>query len=127
MGWEATEQAVKLTKDAVNALTLPPGKTDHFEWDDALPGFGVRLRGQAKTFVVQYRVGAQQRRESLGDVRRITLEDARKIARQRFAQAELGVDPAAERAKARATTLTLGVVSSRYLEAKKGVVRPNTY
>jgi hypothetical protein len=43
---------------------------------------------------VQYRVGAQQRRESLGDVRKVKLDDARKIARHRFAQAELGIDPA---------------------------------
>ena len=118
---------MKLTKDAVTALTLPPGKVDHFEWDDALPGFAVRLRGKAKTWIVQYRVGAQQRRESLGDVRKVTLEDARKIARQRFAQVELGVDPAAERARARATALSLAVVSGRYLEAKRDVMRPNTY
>jgi integrase len=118
---------MKLTKDAVTALSLPPGKSDYFEWDEALPGFAVRLRGQAKTWVVQYRIGAQQRRESLGDVRKVTLEDARKIARQRFAQVELGVDPAAERSRARAATLTLAVVSNRYLEAKKDVMRPNTY
>jgi integrase len=118
---------MKLTKDTVTALTLPPGKSDHFEWCEAMPGFGVRLRGSAKRWVVQYRIGAQQRRESLGDVRKVTLEDARKIARQRFAQVELGVDPAAERAQARATALTLAVVSNRYLEAKKDVMRPNTY
>jgi len=118
---------MKLTKDAVTALSLPPGKTDHFEWDEALPGFAVRLRGKTKTWVVQFRVGAQQRRESLGDVRKVTLEDARKIARQRFAQVELGVDPAAERARAHAATLTLAVVSNRYLEARKDVMRPNTY
>lgn len=118
---------MKLTKDAVTGLTLPPGKVDHFEWDDTLPGFAVRLRGQTKTWVVQYRIGAQQRRESLGDVRRVALEDARKIARQRFAQVELGLDPAGERARARAKALTLAVVAGRYLEAKKDVVRPNTY
>jgi integrase len=118
---------MKLTKELVTALTLPPGKVDHFEWDSGLPGFGVRLRGKAKTWIVQYRIGAQQRRESLGDVRKVTLEDARKIARQRFAQVELGVDPAAERANALAAALTLAVVSKRYLEAKKDVIRPNTY
>src|SRR5262245_27922009 len=118
---------MKLTKDVVTALTLPAGKAEHFAWDDGLPGFAVRLRGQAKTWVVQYRIGAQQRRESLGDVRKVTLEDARKIARQRFAQVELGVDPVAERTHAFATRLTLAVVSERYLEAKKDVIRPNTY
>ena len=93
---------MKFTKAALAALILPPGKTDHFEWDDDLPGFGVRLRGGSKRWVVQYRFGTQQRRESLGDVRKVKLDDARKIARQRFAQVELGADPAAERAAAAA-------------------------
>ena len=64
---------MKLTKGEVDKLTLPRGKSDHFVWDDAMPGFGIRLRGQNKTYVIQYRAGRQQRRESLGDVRRIAL------------------------------------------------------
>ncbi len=48
---------MKFTKEALAALTLPPGKADHIEWDEALPGFGVRLRGRTKHWVVQYRVG----------------------------------------------------------------------
>ena len=97
---------MRLTKPTVAVLALPAGKVDHIEFDDELPGFGVRLRGAGKRWVVQYRIGAQQRRESLGDVRKVTLDDARKIARQRFAQVELGVDPGAERVQ----SLTLGVV-----------------
>jgi hypothetical protein len=65
------------TRAIINGLTLPAGKTDHIEWDDELPGFGLRLRGDAKRWVVQYRVGSQQRRESLGDLRKGTLDDAR--------------------------------------------------
>lgn len=120
---------MKLTTATVTALALPPGKADHLEWDDDLPGFGVRLRGKAKRWIVQYRIGAQQRRESLGDVRKVRLEDARRIARQRFAQVELGVDPGAERAarEQAAPALTLATVTQRYLEAKRDVIRPATY
>jgi integrase len=122
---------MKLTKTSVAALTIPPGKHDHLVWDDDLPGFGIRLRGNTARWVVQYRVAAQQRRESLGDVRKVEIEAARKIARQRFAQVELGTDPAAERARARAEAaaikLTLAEVTRRYLAAKVDVVRPNTY
>jgi integrase len=122
---------MKLTRDVVAALKLPEGKTDHIVWDSTMPGFGVRLRGDGKRWVVQYRVGPQQRRESLGDVRKVKLEDARDIARRRFAQVELGTDPAAERAKAReaaqAATLTLASVAARYLDAKGDRMRPNTY
>jgi integrase len=123
---------MKLTKTEVDKLTLPTGKSDHFVWDDAMPGFGVRLRNQNKTYVIQYRVaGRQQRRESLGDCRRITLEAARIIARKRFAAIELGDDPGAERRAKREATgavvLTLGDVAGRYLDAKRDVLRLSSY
>jgi hypothetical protein len=35
---------MQLTARAVAALQMPASKTDHIEWDDALPGFGYRLR-----------------------------------------------------------------------------------
>jgi integrase len=117
---------MKLTRDTVAALAAPAGKSDHIEWDDDMPGFGVRLRGETKRWVVQYRVGSQQRRESLGDVRKVTLDDARRAARQRFAKVELGVDPRAER-EAASAKITMGQVADRYLEAKKDTRRPNTY
>lgn len=123
---------MKFTKDAVAALTMPSGKTDHIEWDTDIPGFGVRLRGERKSWVAQYRTKTGlQRRESLGDVRKVTLDDARKIARHRFAEVELGHDPAAERVQAKtaakAVRLTLRVVADRYLAAKTDVVRARTY
>jgi integrase len=120
---------MKFTMDSVAALQMPAGKSDHIEWDDSLPGFGVRLRGTSKRWTVQYRVGTKQRRESLGDVRKVKLEDARKIARQRFALVELGTDPAAERAEKRAgsSPLNFGSVVARYLAAKEDVLRPSTY
>jgi hypothetical protein len=122
---------MKLTTESVAALQAPAGKADHIEWDDSLPSFGVRLRGTSKRWTVQYRVGRQQRRESLGDVRKVKLDEARKIARQRFAQVELGGDPAAERAKTRqaaaAAKLTMASVVVRYLAAKEDRFRPSTY
>ena len=118
---------MKLTTATVAGLALPPGKGDHIEWDDTLPGFGVRLRGRNKGWVVQYRFGRQQRRESLGDVRKVKLDDARRIARQRFAQVEMGADPAAEREVAAAAALTLAAAAERYLGARRDRMRPNTY
>ena len=122
---------MKLTASSVAALTLPEGKADHVAWDDSLPGFGVRLRGQGKYYIVQYRVGRQQRRESLGDVRKTTLDQARANARRLFARVELGVDVGAERRAKReaasAVVLTLGDVAGRYLDAKRDVLRSSTY
>ena len=115
--------SMKFTRDSVAKLAMPEGKGDAIFFDESLPGFGVRLRGDSKRWMVQYRVGPQQRRESLGDVRKVTLEDARRIARNRFAQVELGTDPGADRAKAKAqdaaAKLTLAIAADRYIAAKK--------
>ena len=56
---------MKLTAKSAAALVLPDGKRDIFFWDEDLPGFGVRLRDDARRWVIQYRIGARQRRESL--------------------------------------------------------------
>ena len=53
---------VKLTDSRVAALVRSVDKNDYVEWDDDLPGFGVRLRGDSKRWIVQYRVGPQDRR-----------------------------------------------------------------
>jgi integrase len=127
---------MRLTKDTVAALTMPAGKDDYIEWDEDLPGFGVRLRrrpdgGASKNWVAQYRVGRQQRRPSLGDVRKVEPEAGKKAARKLFAQVELGIDPAAEQAKTRAedaaVKLTLKVVVDRYLIDKEDAVRATTF
>jgi integrase len=122
---------VKLTKRTAGAAVLPAGKSDHVFWDADLPGFGLRLRGDSKRWIIQYRIRGRQGRESLGDVRKIDLDAARRIARQRFASIELGIDPAAQKAAAKtaaiAAQLTLGAVADRYLAAKQDAVRPSTY
>lgn len=122
---------MKLTRDALNSLALPAGKLDHVYWDDSLPGFGCRLRGSRKTWLVQYRIRGHQHRKSLGDIRKVSLEAARAIARKRFAMVELGVDPAAEKAAARlaevSTALTFRSVTDRYLDTKKSSLRLSTY
>jgi integrase len=118
---------MKFTKAAVAALTKPAGKTDHVEWDDGMPGFGVRMRNDSMSWLIQYRVGHQQRRESLGDVRKVRLEDAREAARERFHQAKQGKDPVAEKARAQMAALSLGAIADRYLAVKQAVHRPSTY
>lgn len=122
---------IRFTDAYVRRLSLPDGKSDHIAWDPDLPGFGVRLRSGNASYVVQYRVGIEQRRKSLGDVRKFSVDDARGIARKRFAQVELGVDPDAEeenrRAEQAADGRTFEKVVELYLDAQKPRVRPNTY
>jgi integrase len=113
---------MQFTKAVVAALEVPTGKDDTIEWDDTMPGFGVRCRrGGSKVWVIQYRLGAQQRRESLGSTSKVDLAEARKIARQRFASVQLGQDP---RVKA-APQLSLRQAIDLY--QAQATVRPSTF
>jgi integrase len=59
------------------------GKTDHFEWDDELPGFGLRVRDGARaSWVLQYQVRGHSHRVKLGDQATMTADAARTFARE---------------------------------------------
>jgi integrase len=113
---------MQFTKATIAALEVPADKNDTIEWDDTMPGFGVRCRaGGSRTWIIQYRIGGQQRRESLGDVRKVDLAEARRIARQRFASVQLGKDPREPRAP------KLSLLQAIELYQARTVVRPSTF
>src|SRR6266567_5239771 len=90
------EIRMKLTRATVVRLRLPPRKDDVIYFDDTLPGFGIRLRTKgARTWVLQYRRGRQQRRLTLGTVEVLSADQARQAARDRLAMIQLGGDPQA--------------------------------
>jgi integrase len=130
-----SEAAMKLTKETVRKLKLSPGKADAIHFDEDLPGFGIRLRaGGKRTWLVQYRVGAKQRRVTLGTVKHLdgsgTLDpdEAREAARKRLAKVTLGGDPQKDKHEARAkAALTLGAIVDDYLAVKEGNVRKRTF
>jgi integrase len=115
----------------VRRLQLPAGKTDHIYWDPEMPGFGVRVRQAKSVYVVQYRFQKATQRESLGDVRKLKLEEAQKVARQFFAKLELGLDPREQKRKAddaaAAAKLTFKTILDLYLKARGAKMRPSTY
>src|SRR5215469_4395304 len=117
---------MKLTTDSVARLKLPAGKTDHIEFDDDVPGFGVRIRaGGKRTWIFQYRVGAKQRRLKLGVVGALDADKARALAKKKHAEVELGGDPQADKVKARADAhVTLLAVAKLYLAFKEDKLKP---
>lgn len=124
---------MQFNDDAIAALTLPEGKSEEIHWCDGVPGFGVRLRGDSKvcrkTYVIQYRVGKKQRRESFGLVTKVRLVDATKAAKKRFAQIMVGQDPVRERElaeQAEASKTTFAAAAQLYLKAKRSELRPAT-
>jgi hypothetical protein len=70
---------VKFTEANVKAFVMPAGKDDHYEWDDAMPGFGFRCRnvGGSKVYLVKYRVGVKQRKVTLALLWQIVAIDRR--------------------------------------------------
>jgi integrase len=101
-------------------LTSIP-RTDRIEFDDAVPGFGVRARaGGSKVFIVQYAIGNKQRRMSLGKVGLQGVDKARERAKDILAKVRLGHDPAGEKHQAReSATHTLKDVAERFLAFQK--------
>jgi integrase len=122
---------MRLNKATVERLELPPGKTELIVFDDALPGFGLRIRaGGKRTWVAQYRLGSKQRRVTLGTVNNFEADEARKLARDALARAQLGRDPQSEKAAARAPKpreTTLGEAIERYLPYAERKLKASTY
>ena len=58
------------TAKKVEAIQLPKGKSDYIEFDDDIPGLGLRIReGGSRTWIFQYRIGSKQRRMVLGSAK----------------------------------------------------------
>lgn len=119
----------KLNKAAIPSLRLDRGKTDQILFDDDLPGFGVRLRaGGKRTWIVQYRVGALQKRLTLGNVAALDADKARAVAKLELAKITLGGDPQAKKAEEKARAKhTLGAVADQYLESQRARLKPKTH
>jgi integrase len=120
---------MKLTKANIGALELPAGKADHIEFDEDMPGFGLRLRkGGKRVWVVQYKIGAKQRRKTIGTIATLDPAAARKQAGKELAEVKLGKDPQEAKFAARAKAkVTLGAVVDSYLNAQKQRLRPKTF
>src|SRR5262245_21073330 len=124
---------MKLTAKTVNALTLPPGKGDVIFFDEAMPGFGYRLRLGAggkvlRSWVVQYRRAGATRRMLLGSAEVLGTEAAREAAKKALGAVALGQDPQGDRADRRdADKLTLRKAVDEFLAVKKRELRPRSF
>lgn len=111
----------RLTKTFVDGLK--GGDSDYFMWDEALPGFGVRVWPTGrKVYLAQYRAGRRTRRVKIATHGTMTVEEARKAARGVLGDVARGEDPQEERITRR-KTLTVKELCERYLEAtERGLV-----
>jgi integrase len=88
----------------------------------------VRLRaGGAARWIFQYRIGAKQRRVSLGTTSAISASRARESAGELHARVKLGEDVAGHKAQERQRAVeTLGAVLDTYLVHKRTHLKPRS-
>jgi integrase len=114
---------MRLTK-----VKLPAGKAEVIVFADDLKGFGVRVRaGGKRTWIAQYRIGAKQRRLTLGSLDKLDEAEARRRAKVALGKAQSGQDPQGEKVAARAqVTVTLGSVAEQYLARAEARLKPSS-
>ncbi|WP_336491649.1 tyrosine-type recombinase/integrase [Methylobacterium nigriterrae] len=129
MGRRASQENIaKLTKTVVASIELKPGQSERIVWDSELPGFGYRIRGERKTWVIRPpRAGGKSSLFTIGAVDVIDVSIARKTARERLAKAALGEDPLLARREQRTQSVTtLGSTLARYQKQQEQHARQST-
>lgn len=109
--------AQRISKRTVDALQ--PNASEFTLWDDAVTGFGVRVRPSgAKSYVVVYRSGAGRgapvRRYTIAAAGKITTERARARAKVILGAVAHGHDPANQKAAERGTP-TVAELADRFM------------
>jgi integrase len=93
----------KITRKFVDAVEAPTSAQKEFYWDTELKGFGVVVteRGK-KTFIINYATKDNRyRRKTIGDCNKLSVEQARTIAKDLFHDIAKGIDPIEEEASYR--------------------------
>lgn len=118
-----------LTNIRVDRARLP-ASGQAFVWCSQDRGFGVRLSASGvRTFVVQGRVGGQERRISIGRRGVFTVDQARDQAPEILRGMRMGIDPVAVKEKQAQLAVTLGQAIADYCENKRtknGALRVRT-
>jgi Arm DNA-binding domain len=128
---------IKLTQRSLAAIKAKAkGTTDLTMWDLQTPGFGLRLRNDKLSWVLQYRMDGKDWRIKIGDGS-MSCEDARQQVSILKGQVQAarngnGIHPGKVRDQqklivAQPDPLTFGAHVQAYLDARKSAVRDSTF
>lgn len=119
----------KFVEGYASRIKVPAGARDTLVFDDALPGFFIRVFSSGKaSYGVKFNLGRQQRRLTLGNVVPGVLADMRKKASDVLARARLGQDVVADkRAATGKHAIALGELVPKYLKARETELRPRSH
>lgn len=115
----------KLTKQFVDRVSLP--QQDKTYWDDEIKGFGLRVQGNTKAWVLVYRNRfGNKKRLTLGRSDKLCPQDARNAAKSKLATIfRDNEDPASEKSKYK-KSLTVAELCDFYLEEGVSNKKPST-
>lgn len=119
-----------ITKKLIEELR--PREKEFVIWDTRLPGFGVRVRPSGSiTYILQARLAGgrsgRQFKASIGNLSKITLNEARSIAKKRLFEIANGSDPLIQNQRS-ANAPQLKDFADRYLDEHVSVKRkPGTH
>jgi integrase len=117
----------RLTKRVIDSMSYEGDAARNerdVRWDAEVSGFGVRVYPSGKKgFVLSYRADGRKRLISLGDFGVLTVDEARKMARERLVVVTRGGDPLADRQRAVSGKTVSDLCDAfvhRHVEAKTG-------
>jgi integrase len=73
---------MKLIERNIPKIKTAAHKSDYFQWDSEMPGFGLRVRNGKASWVFQYMVHGRSHRIKLGDQQTMTADMARTHAKE---------------------------------------------
>jgi len=119
------QNRIRLNKTNVDSLPNPAAGQCFYR-DTELPGFGLRVTTASKTYICEYWLPEKRKsvRASLGKHGKITVEEARKKAKQLLGLSARGLDANEEKRKSKADDTTLGDIWVQYRQVRK--LRPKT-
>lgn len=106
----------------VDKASLPIGKDQVFYRDGELKGFALRVTASGvKSFVVETLINNKVRRMTLGKYGKLTVEQARKEAKNLLGKIARGHNPVAEKKAQKIKDITLQQAFTDYLAARKSL------
>lgn len=111
---------IKLTKRAVDAIPLQaPGRSPKFYRDSELRGFGLKVTGHSKVFIVERRVSGKVRRVTIGTYGAWTPDNARAKAQQLLTEMAQGEVPTDKKRQERVRGVTLREAFGQYVQVRE--------
>ena len=114
---------LKLTKSGVEKLPYFQPSPDHSKnqelyWDTELAGFGLRITGSSKTYIVEKRVNGRTVRSRIGPHNQIPTEKARKMAQVLILDMSNGKDINAIKRASDGESITLDDAFKDFVESR---------